>query len=741
MKSTDYKVFVNSLNPEDIDFQRLWLTLKRRWLPATGVFVAVLILTVPSAFLRKPVYQTTGKLLIKQNDTPSLTGVGIQGKELAPLTEQGNPLKTETEVILSNALLNKTIVALNLHDQQGNLLSAQLVKGKLKVAPIAGADVIEISYQGTDPQEAAAVVNKLMNVYIENDILTNRAEAVAAGEFITQQLPKTEATVRQAEAALRRFKEANHVADLDKEATSTVNTVASLDEQLTTARTELRNAKSRSKALRNQLGMNSQEAVAASSLSQSPAVQGVLEEFQEVERQLAVARASYQEEHPIVAELESKETKLKALLQKQTHQVLGIQKQQPDRKLQIRGLKEELTSDLAKLEVENIGLTTQIAALADEKLAYEQRINVLPRLEEEQRQLGRQLEAAQITYETLLQKLQELRVIEIQKVGNARIIDTAVVPNEPSLSKTAIVLTLGGVVLGILLSAATIIILEIRDKSVKTVKEARGLLGYTLLGTIPFSGKSGKIISGNGDLEQSDSTIIVRDSPRSLISEVYRMIQANLKFLRSDKEVKAILVTSSVPKEGKSTVTANLAAVMAKLGNRVLLVDADMRHPFQHHMWELTNQVGLSNMLVGQAELRTAAKEVMPNLDVLPSGVMPPDPLALIDSKRMASLIESFSQKYDFVIIDTPPLLLAADALVLGKMTDGVLFVARPGVVDSASAAASKESLEKSGQSVLGLVVNGVIPKNEPDSYFYYAKEYYTEEDSTTLEKVSSKQI
>jgi capsular exopolysaccharide synthesis family protein len=164
-------------------------------------------------------------------------------------------------------------------------------------------------------------------------------------------------------------------------------------------------------------------------------------------------------------------------------------------------------------------------------------------------------------------------------------------------------------------------------------------------------------------------------------------------------------------------------------------VDADMRHPSQHHIWELTNSVGLSNILVGEAELNAALQEVMPGLDVLTAGVIPPNPVALLDSKRMASLIETFSKNYDFVIVDTPPLAGIADAPILGKMADGILLVVRPRVVDSANAKAAKEFLARSGQNVLGLVANGVSIKNEPDSYFYYTKEQYKEQDLENQEQ------
>ena len=194
------------------------------------------------------------------------------------------------------------------------------------------------------------------------------------------------------------------------------------------------------------------------------------------------------------------------------------------------------------------------------------------------------------------------------------------------------------------------------------------------------------------------------------------MLQANLKFLSSERALKAVVVSSSVPKEGKSTVSANLAAAIAQLGRRVLLVDADMRCPVQHHIWNINNVAGLSNVIVSQTEFQNTVQEVMTNLDVLTAGVMPPNPMALLDSQRMASLVNYFTQVYDFVIIDAPPLVVAADALTLGKMTDGILLVARLDLLDFSSAASAKEALDRSYQKVLGLVVNGV---NMPNQHYY----------------------
>ena len=302
---------------------------------------------------------------------------------------------------------------------------------------------------------------------------------------------------------------------------------------------------------------------------------------------------------------------------------------------------------------------------------------------------------------------------------------------DPVDSKKKMIVAAGGFV-GILLGVATALLLDSIDTSVKSFKEAKDLFGFTLLGVIPTFNTllgviptSGKTSSFSKHLELDVPRVFARDMPEFSIEEAYQMLQANLKFLNSDKNIKAIVVTSSVAREGKSEVSANLAVAMAQVGQRVLLVDANMRQPTQHYVWGLLNKVGLSNILVGEARWELCRQEVMPGLDVLTSGVIPPNPVALLDSQHMAALIENFSMRYDTIIFDSPSLAGIPDSNILGKMADGILMVVRPGVVDSASAQAAKDFLFSTGQNVLGAVVNGIDINNEPDSYFYYQKEKY----------------
>ncbi|MFB2933848.1 GumC family protein [Aerosakkonemataceae cyanobacterium BLCC-F154] len=728
-----------------IGLQHYWLILKRRWQPASAVFMLVVVLCSLSTLREKPVYEAVGKLSFKKiSPTSSLTGLGKEIGEVTAIGES-NPLNTEVEVIRSMPMLQKTINQLNLIDEKGKHLKIKDFLARLSVTNIRGTDILAVSYKDQNPQITVAVVNTLINRYIENNQIVNRMEAAAAREFLEKQLPQAEASLRQAEAALRKFKEQNKVVALQEEARSAVDVIARLEEQIGTAKSQYADLDAQMRSFAKELQMNSQQALTATSLSQSAAVQEALKEYQQVERQLAIEATRFQETHPVILDLRSKKATLKALLGNRIKTVVGEEAKLNNGNLQIGDLKPKLIEEFVKVAAKRQGLANQIVALSNVQLAYKQRMNVLPRLEKEQRELENRLQVSQSTYALLFQKLQEIRITENQNVGNARIIEAPEVPEEPIASRKKLFIV-SGILLGSLLAMATALVLEAWDKSLKTVEEAKEFFGLTLLVVIPAMRKPDKVAKGNlfwrGKSDDKESErpipkIMVKNDLHTPISAAYRMLQANLRFLSSDKELKSIVVSSSIPQEGKSTVSANLAVAVAQVGRRVLLVDADMHHPVQHRIWDLTNQVGLSNAIVGQAELRMAIREVMPNLDLLTCGVIPPNPMALLDSQRISSLIDEFTSLYDLVIIDVPSLNVAADALILGKKADGLLFVVRPGVVDFASAAFAKELLEKSSQNVLGLVVNGVIPNHEPHSRYYFANESYADSENMTNVKVS----
>ncbi len=719
-----------------LDSPKYWPILKRRWLPATVVLSCVVAGAAVVASVQKPVYEAQGKLLFKKiNQTTAavqLTDKDRQIGELTPLAEGTNPLNTEIEIIRSVPLLQKTIATLNLKDQYGQPLKPQTLAQQVKLSNVTASDILVLSYQSTDPKEAAKVVNQLMRNYVDANRQTNQATAVAADVFITRQMPSVESNVWQAESALRRFKEQNHVVALEAEAASAVATVQDLDKKIIDSQATLVDTSSQLVKLQSVVGMNPQDAIATNSLNQSAGVQDALKEYQQVEDQLVVEGTRFQAENPTIQTLQDKRNVLQALLQQRIVQTSGTYRPVATGSLQIGESRQKLGEDLARAEVQRAGLANQVIALSQAKDVYRQRMSVIPRLEQEQRQLTRQLEVAQSTYETFLKRLQEVRLVETENLGNVWIIESGSVPELPSDNPKAKILAWGGG-LGLLLSAIAIFFLEAVDKSIKTPEEAKKLFGYASLGSIDYFGK--KVSLQRQHREETTPVLAVRDAPHSSVSNAYQMLQANLEFVHSDKATQVIVVTSSVPKEGKSTVSANLATAMAYSGRRVLLVDADMRHPLQHHIWQLTNFVGLSNVIIGEAEFSKAVQEVMPRLDILTSGAIPPNPAGLLASKRMASLLETCSRNYDSIIIDTHSLVGVADAAILGRMASGILLVVRPGLVDFAKANEAKDLITRSGQNVLGLVINGVTTKT--DRNLYSADEPFTEQDSTSQELVA----
>ncbi|MEH2101690.1 MAG: polysaccharide biosynthesis tyrosine autokinase [Nostoc sp.] len=711
----------NQDDQDQINFQQYWLTVKKHWFLIAIIVGSVFGATVLLTFLQKPIYEAEAELLFnKESGLSSLTGASEQlGQlgQLTGLTNLSNPLETEAEIIRSNPLIQKTITGLQLKDKLGQPLEIEDFLRKLKVKAIRGTDILQLSYRSTNPQEATAIINTLMSAYIANNVQVNRSEARAAREFLNKQLPVVEAKVKEGEAALRQFKEKYKVVALQVEAEEGIRSLNELSGQITQLQAQLVDARSSSGALQNKLALNTKQAMALSSLSQSRAVQEVLSEYQKVQDQLAVERSRFTDVHPVITSLLSKEQALKKQLEGRVTQTLGSKQPIPDQDLQIGELKQTLTANLVQVEVQRLGLEKQLGVLMKAFAFYQARLRTLPKLEQLQRQRQRQLEVAQITYEQMLKRLQEVQVLENQNVGNARVISEALLPKKPVSPRIALNLALGGF-LGFFLAIAAALLLEAGDKSVKTTEEAQQLLDYPLLGTIPVFDQKAKLARG-----ESLTELPVLNNPYSSVNAAFEMLQINLGFTFSDKQLKVIVVSSSVMNEGKSFVAANLAIATAQMGKRVLLIDADMRRPHQHEMWQQPNLMGLSNVLVGQATLAEAAKEVMINVELLSSGMIPPNPAALLDSQRMNGLLQQAAQDYDCVIIDTPPLSILADASIIGKMADGMLLVARPGIVNSAAAKTTKALIQHSRVPVLGMVVNGLTTGDNYYSYHYYHRD------------------
>jgi polysaccharide biosynthesis transport protein len=702
---------------EDFDLQSYWLVLKRRWFIVAGVFAATVGLVGIATSLQRPTYQGGGQMLVQSNRTTSLTGVGEKIGTLESLRREGNPLDTQAAVVQSYPILQRVIDTLQLKDDRGRPMSPEDLK--IEVEPVVGTDILKVGFADKDPEKAANVVNMVMKSYLDYNLKTNREEADKAGRFVESQLPRAEEDLQKATEALRQFRTQNQIVDLERESAAAVNSIANLQDQLNETRSQLSDIGTQEATLRQQVGLEINQAIDVASLSQAPGIQEALAQLQQVQTKLATERTRFTGKSPQIEALADQERELNDLLQGRVSDALGTNVQITPGALQVGDVKRRLVENYAQMQAQRMGLERKAGTLASLQSAYRNRMSVMPTLEKKQSDLTRRVDLAQSAYENLTTRLQDIQVARNQQVGNARILQNALVPTKPTGRLRLVFLAAGGMV-GLLLGIAAAFFIDLIDRSLKTVKEAEAQYGYTMLGLVPKfeTSDTPTVISPSAD--DISPRVIAMTSPRSVIHEAYQMLQANLKFMSLDRKVKTIVISSAVPREGKSEVAANLAATIAQSGRRVLLVDADMRNPSQHHLWGIVNSVGLSNVVVDQNELRQAVKPVTSNLSILTAGVMPPNPLAIIDSEAMTTFIETVAKDYDYVLFDTPPLAGTADAAVLGKMADGVLIVVRPGVADSASVAAAKSLLARSEPNILGLVANGVNVRYEPDSYFYY---------------------
>lgn len=461
-----------------LTFNKYLEIIKRRRVSIIGIFFPALLISLLPLLLTKPNYLAEGKLLFqKTNITSSLTGVGTEINKLESVSqEQSNPLNTQAEVIRSTPIAQKTINRLNLKDDKGALIKLQDFLKRLTVKNIEGTDILLISYQDTNPEVATEVVNTLMDTYLEYNVSAQRNQTTAARKFLEKQLPNAELAVIKAEADIAKFKQNYKSVSLSEEASKAVENIADLQKQLSEVQSTIANVDAQSQEIRAQLGMNSRQAMIKTSLSQISGVQDILKEIQQLESQLTLRRTVVQDTHPQILDLEEKLKSLNELLQQRIKKVIGTNKLQLNQNFELGELQQQLSAKLIELESTHLGLESQAAALSDLQAKYKQRLNILPRLEQQQRQLERKAQATQSTYLLLQQKLEESRLAENQNLGNASMLSAAQVPQESISSPFMFV---SASLLATLATLVAIFILEATDKSIKTVDEAKELLGLT----------------------------------------------------------------------------------------------------------------------------------------------------------------------------------------------------------------------------------------------------------------------
>ena len=711
----------------DVNPSEYLIKLKRRWKPALAVFLLTLGVTGGLSLLQKKTYQGEGKLLFKQDSAAAQTGIDENAGRLDPILPNQTPVSTQIEVLESEPVIQQVIDRQKLTDAEGEPLKPKSFRKKLSTELVGGTDVVEVRYKHSNPKVAAEVVNTIMDVYIQEQIRGNQSEPEAAKEFINKELPSIQNRVEQSEQDISKFRTENNIVDLAEEKRGLVGNLGELNQQISTAGSELQGLQAQTSALQSQIGLDLNQAVAADQLAGSPEVQSILEQLTQTESNLAQERQRFSDQHPSVISLTEKKNDL-------TNQLRGLVASAVGQGVEVSqgllqkdgGLKENQLEQFITLKIDELSRQQQVTSLYQTQQEYLKRAKEIPRLQQQEQELIRNAEAAGSTLETLLANLQKVELAASQESGNAKVVEYSAVPEKGSSGKTML---LGmGIILGAFLANLSVVLLELQDRSLKTLAEIKKRFAYQTIGITPLEPPS------------YQGRIVTREEPDSFSSEVYRMIQANLKFLTSDKPPKVILITSSVPEEGKSTVAANLAAAIAQLGRKVLLIDGDLRRSSQHHLWGVSNKKGLKDIVVSNVSMGSVISQPMPNLNLLTSGMVDSNPLALLDSPGLSDLVGRSRRDHDLVLIDAPPLPVTADVLTLSKLVDGIVFVTRPGVVEQESAELAQETLGTTGQKVLGMVINGVKPADF-DRYSYhgrYAKSYYPQPKSGTQSEVNS---
>lgn len=685
----------SSLEPEleSINLEALWLIIKRRFWIGIFVFIVIFLTGFVIASGKKSSYLAEGKILLKRGTTiSSFTQVGQDISRIEPLGEKSDPLITEIQIITSIDIIQKTVNYLKAQDNID--ISKDELTTKISVKRIADTDILTVSYKDNDPKIATKIVNALISIYLEENLLAQRTEAIAAREFLEQQLPQAQEKVRKAQDSILAFKEQNQIVSITEESSSLIKLMEALQQQISDTQGQISDTNNQFKIIQDQLGLTPEQALTIINLSQSKGVQSTLEQLQQAQSELAIEQTRFTNAHPKIIELQEKVNALEEILDQRIREATGRNIKASLGAIQASNLEQDLIQELVKLNTEKIGLIAKLDTLYRQYNLYKRKGETLSKFDKTLQNLQQQLNDAKSTYDLLLPKLQEAQIAENQRVGNARLVSKAEIPDLPVSSNS--IYYIASFMMAMISTGLVIYLLEIVDNSMKTVDQVKRVFDYPLVGVIPH-------------LPKLQTINIDKYMNQYQVNQPYQMLQAKLKFLLSEKlehQFKSFVISSSVVAEGKSNIVANLALSMLGYGQKILLIDANLNHPSQHQIWQLENNRGLHDVLTDQKSLSESIHSIHSGLDLLTTGITDFNTLLLIQSPKMLDLINKCYQLYDLILIDTPAINESVDAQVLGKMTDGMLLVIGLGVINNHDGKLAKEQLKQFNQNVIGQIVN-----------------------------------
>ena len=562
---------------------------------------------------------------------------------------------------------------------------ADSISRDIKVTPVAESRIVMISYLSSNPHFAAMVANTVARAFIEETLNMKMESTRRTLEWMTKKAQAEGEKLEKAENALQAYMQANGILTLENRLTVTPEKLSELSTYLVRAESRRKELESLHRQVQS-VARDPRAAETVAAIASDPAMQALRAQIIEADKRIMELSNKYGSKHPAMEKASAD---------------LGVLK---DKKGQeIRRIVQSIRNDYELALANENNLRAQMDSTKGEALRLNEKFIQYGALKREV-DTGRQL------YDALVLKMKEQSITEESQPVNLWIVEQSGIPEEPARPLKGKNLLLG-LILGLAGGVGMAFFVEYLDNKVKDPEEAEAVLGSPVLGMVPLCR------ANQGEIEG-----IVLKEPLSSFAENYKLLRSSLLLSAADSPPRKIVITSPGMGEGKTATAINLALALAQSEKTVVLIDADMRKPRVHKIFKIVNDIGLSTYLAGASAGGILKKGPLPNLSVITSGPVPPNPADLIASTRMQSLIDFLSDKFDFIICDAPPALVVADARVMSRNFEGTLLVVKAHQTTFEMAARAIRSLSDVNVKVLGLMINGLDPKKSD----HYYGEYYS---------------
>lgn len=737
-----YPADLQEPDDDELDLEQIWTIVRRRAVLIAGITTVVAAAALAWTLNQTPKYQGTFHLLVEPvvSDKAQLSGVSSALQTIgmgSVLPPSGLDYESQVEVLQSPKQMAPIIVQLQSRYPKidyRSLFGGMGQKGSLSIERLKKTKVLEVNYLDSDPEKIQFVLEQLAQGYLRYSLEDRKSDSRQGIQFIEDQLPQLRQRVDTLQQQLQQFRQQYNLIDPQVQGEQLAEQITTLQEDSLETQTSLAQQQLLFANLQQRLGLDPESALKASALTQSPRYQQLLNQLRDIETKIATEKARFTDNSPSIQALRDQQQNLLPLIRQEAQEVLGENISQSNTEVlrapfqdSIRlGLASQLIDTANKIEL----LKVRNQAIGEAQGFFNQQVQQFPVMIRQYTDLQRELGVATATLNQLLGQREMLRVeaakqdVPWELISEPKLVRNKkgkLIPAEPSVSKTFGIGVIGGLLLG--LGAA--LLAERLNNVFHTPQELKDTTRLALLGVIPYSDQAMEVPRSRVLADSATKADFYYAGASPLI-EAFRSLNANLRLLNSGNPIRSVVISSAAPADGKSTVAVNLAQAAAAMGQRVLLVDTDLRWPQVSSKMGLKNTPGLTEAITTNA----APADVMQqspteeNLFVLTAGSIPPDPLRLLSSKKMQSFMEQWQAAFDLIIYDAPPLLGLADASLLAGHTDGILLVVGIGQTERSEVTQALDGLHTSGTPVLGVVANKA--SGYPMNAYYDHRRYPT---------------